>query len=197
MKHRRNWIIGAALSAATAVIALQTVSAPQQDLPLTPPLTDSPTTTEEVLPTDTPAVQGCAYSWAYHDAPELTQTLDIKIKEINPDAIATVTQFGEDCLKTDGNVTFGVMETDFTVRLPVDDLTKEEELGNWVAQVMQVVIAIPREEIPGPNYGFVEFWFEKNETEHIAFRVPIQEYLATAQDKSGAELFQMFYAPPP
>lgn len=192
MKRRRNWIVGAVLSTAAAVVALQTVSAPQQDSPPTPPLTDSPTATEEVLPTDTPAVQGCAYTWAYHDAPELTRTLDKKIKEINPDAIATATQFGEDCLKTDGSVTFGVMETDFTVRLPVDDLAKEEEFGNWVAQVMQVVIAIPREDIPGPNYGFVEFWFEKNGPDHIVFRVPTQEYLNNAQGKSGAELFRMF-----
>lgn len=196
MKHRRNLIIGAVLSAVTAVIALQTVSAPQQDLPLTPP-TDSTSTAEEVLSTDAPALQGCAYSWAYQDAPELTQKLESRIQELNPKASATATQFGEDCHKTDGSVTFGVMQTDFKVRLPVDDLTKEEEFGNWIAQVLNVVTGIPREEIPGPNYGFVEFWFEKNETERIAFRVPIQEYLATAQGKSGAELFQMFYAPPP
>ena len=196
MKHRRNLIIGAVLSAVTAVIALQTVSAPQQDLPLTPP-TDPPAAAAEVSPTDTPTFQGCAYSWAYRDAPDLTRILDTKIKETNPAASATATQFGEDCLKADGSVTFGVMQTDFSVHLPVDDLTNKEEFGNLVAQVIQLVLEIPREQIPGPNYGFVEFWFEKNETERIAFRVPIQEYLATAQGKSGAELFQMFYAPPP
>ncbi len=196
MKHRRNWIIGAVLSTAAAVLALQTVSAPQQDTPLLPTLTESPTEAETIVSTEPPAFQGCAYTWAYRDAPELTGTIDAKIKKLNPNADAVATQFGEDCLKADGSVTFGVMQTDFKVRLPVDDLTKEEEFGNWIAQVMQAVIEIPREDIPGPNYGFVEFRFEKNEAEHITFRVQIQEYLNDAQGKSGAELFHIFYVPP-
>lgn len=197
MKHRRNWIIGAVLSTAAAVVALQTVSAPQQDSSLLPTLTVSPTEVETDVPTEeSSAFQGCAYTWAYRDAPELTQTIDTKVKELNPNAEVVATQFGEDCLKTDGSVTFGVMQTDFKVRLPVDDLTKEDEFGNWIAQVMQSVIEIPREDIPGPNYGFVEFRFEKNEAEHITFRVQIQEYLNDAQGKSGADLFRIFYVPP-
>lgn len=197
MKHRRNWIIGAVLSTAAAVVALQTVSAPQQDSSLLPTLTVSPTEVETDVPTEEPsALQGCAYTWAYRDAPELTQTIDTKVKELNPNAEVVATQFGEDCLKTDGSVTFGVMQTDFKVRLPVEDLTKEDEFGNWIAQVMQAVIEIPREDIPGPNYGFVEFRFEKNEAEHITVRVQIQEYLNDAQGKSGADLFRIFYFPP-
>lgn len=196
MKHRRNWIIGAVLSTAAAVVALQTVSAPQQDSPLPPTLTESPTDVETIVSTEPPAFQGCAYTWAYRGAPELTGTIDAKIKKLNPNADAVATQFGEDCLKADGSVTFGVMQTDFKVRLPVEDLTKEDEFGNWIAQVMQAVIEIPREDIPGPNYGFVEFRFEKNEAEHITFRIQIQEYLNDAQGKSGADLFRIFYVPP-
>ncbi len=197
MKHRRNWIIGIALSLTGAFIALQTVSAPEQEA--------FPSSTEIASSTETPATesdsppsqpQGCAYSWAYRDAPDLTRMLNAQIKALNPNASATATQFGEDCHRTDGGVTFGVMQTDFKVRLLVNDLTKEEEFGNWVAQVLNVVTGIPRKEIPGPNYGFVEFWFEKNESEHITFRVQIQEYLNNAQGKSGAELFQMFNANP-
>ena len=54
---------------------------------------------------------------------------------------------------------------------------------------------IPREEIQG-NYGFVEFWFEKNEAEHVIVRVPIQKYMDEAQGKTGAELFRMFSVAP-
>ena len=195
MKHRRNWIIGIVLSATATFVALQTVSAPEKESALSaPPLTF--TVEIQLTETDTPVPsQGCAYTWAYHDAPELTQTLDAAVKELNPSASAIATQFGEDCVAADGTATFGVMETDFTVRFPVDDLTKEDEFGNSMAQVMEIVTQIPREDIPGPNYGFVEFWFEKNESEHIVFRVPIQVYLNNAQGKSGAELFQMFYKP--
>jgi hypothetical protein len=59
---------------------------------------------------------------------------------------------------------------------------------------MQIVTEIPRAEIQG-NYGFVEFWFEKNENEKISFRVPIQKYVEEAKDKSGVELFEYFYKP--
>jgi hypothetical protein len=85
------------------------------------------------------------------------------------------------------------METDFHVNLPVDDLANEEALGNAMAQVLPIIVNIPREEIQG-KYGFVEFWFEKNETEHVVVRVPIQKYIDEAQGKTGTELFRMFSA---
>jgi hypothetical protein len=87
------------------------------------------------------------------------------------------------------------METDFYIHLPADDLTNEESFGNWMAQMMPIVTEIPREEIQG-NYGFVEFWFEKNEAEHIIVRVPIQKYMTEAQEKTGTELLRMFSATP-
>lgn len=196
MKHRRNWIIGIVLSATAAVVALQTVSAPQQETPLSTPPADTPTPEEVVLPSDTPEFQGCSYSWAYHDAPELTQFLDDTVKEMDSAASAVATQFGEDCHKGDGSVSFGAMETDFYIRKPVTDLLEEEAFGTWMHEVMQVVIQIPREQIPGPNYGFVEFVFEKSENERAVVRVPIQEYIADAQDLTGTELFQLFIPKP-
>lgn len=191
MKHARNWIIGIALSATAAFVALQTASAPQQDSPPAAPAT-STVETAAPLPTDTPEFQGCSYSWAYHDAPELTQSLDAAVKEMDTAASAVATQFGEDCHKGDGSITFGAMETDFYIRKPVEDLLAEESFGEWMHEVLQIVIQIPREQIPGPNYGFVEFWFEKNESEHIVIRVPIQNYLDEAQGLTGMELFKAF-----
>lgn len=208
MKHRRNWIIGIILSVTAAFAALQTVSAPHQDSPLsTPPVTvtqesafapptESPTAEAVVSPSDTPAFQGCSYSWAYLDAPELTQALDAAVKKMDPAASAVATQFGEDCHKGDGSVTFGAMETDFYIRKPVTDLLAEDAFGNWMHEVMQIVIQIPRDQIPGPNYGFVEFTFEKSESERVILRVPIQEYISNAQELTGAELFQLFISKP-
>lgn len=181
MKHKRNWIIGIALSATAGFLALQSVNAPTQNAE-----------TNATSPTE----RFCGYTWATRDAPELTEQFDNAIKAFNPDATATVYFFGEDCNYMDGTPPkFGAMETDFTVRLPVDDLTDEEAFGDWVAQVMQITLQLPREEIQG-KYGFVEFWFEKNDMEHIVFRVPIEKYQNEAQDKTGVELFRMFYPPP-
>jgi len=151
----------------------------------------SDTPTDLVIPTVTPASDGCAYTWAYHDAPELTQKFDAAVRNINTNASVGAEFFGEDCVYTDGHSTFGTMETDFHVRLLTDDLNNEEALGNWMAQFLQIISQTPREEIPG-NYGFVEFTFEKSDTEHLVVRVPIQKYIDEAQGKTGAELFHMF-----
>ncbi|MBN8657791.1 MAG: hypothetical protein J0M11_18815 [Anaerolineae bacterium] len=187
MKRAGKIAIGVALTTAVAVFgALQTVSAPANEVGTSPPASETPTATP----------QGpCGFMWASKDAPELTVSFDNAVKALNSEATGRAELFGEDCVYADGSSTFGVMETDFYVRLPVSDLGKEEEFGNWVAQVMQIVTQIPRETLPG-NYGFVEFTFAKNSAERIIFRVPIQQYISDAQEKSGAELFRQFYSPP-
>jgi len=199
MKHRRNLIVGIVLTAATATAVLTTVSAPGHDTPEMETASSAPTV--DTPPTATDSAEsasqgGCAYQWAHKDAPELTDSFDTAVKALNPEANGRAEFFGEDCLYINGTSTFLALETDFYTRLPVDDLSQEEDFGNWVAQVMEYMTQIPREDLQGPNYGFVEFRFEKNEAEHIVFRVPIQQYIDEAQGKSGAELFQMFYTPP-
>ncbi len=87
------------------------------------------------------------------------------------------------------------METDFYVSLPAADLTDEEAFGNWIGQVMPVILALPPEEIAGPMPGFVEFWFTKSDTEQIIVRVPIQQYKEIGSGKTGVELFRWFHIP--
>lgn len=198
MKHKRNLIVGLFLTTVTAMAVLTTVSAPDVETSTTYEEASIPQSGEvpDVVTEVSPSTQGsCGYQWAYKNAPELTEFFDAAVKALNLEASGRVEYFGEDCIYADGTSTFLPMETDFYIRLHVDDLSKEEDFGNWVAQVMQVVTQIPREELPG-NYGFVEFWFEKSETEHIVFRVPIQQYINEAQGKSGTELLSLFYSPP-
>lgn len=183
MKHKRNWILAIVLSAAATFVALQTVNAPTQK-------SDSIPVTE----TATLAYEGCAYTWAYQDEPALTKKIDDAVKEINVDANAIATLFGEDCMYADGTSTFGVRETDITVKLPVEDLSTHEEFGVWIKNVMQIVTEILRSEIKSSN-GFVEFWFEKDELENIVVRVLIQDYLNYGTQKTGIELFNMYYIP--
>ncbi|MFM8876525.1 MAG: hypothetical protein ACKOGC_10705, partial [Anaerolineae bacterium] len=120
---------------------------------------------------------------------------DTSVKDLNANGSGRVELFGEDCIYTDGTSTFLPMETDFYVRLQVEDLNNEEVFGDWIAQVMELVLQIPRDQLSG-KYGFVEFWFEKSETEHLTLRLPIQRYIDESQGKSGAELFQMFSPQP-
>lgn len=190
LNNKRNWIIGFVLSAAATFLALQTVNAPRNS--------DMPTLakTPAIILTETPtlAYEGCSFAWAYKDEPALTEKLDSAIQKLNAEATAIATLFGENCVQANGQASFLAMETNFTIRLPVEDLTQYEEFGNWITNVMQIILGIPQEEIQG-NYGVVEFWFEKNENEKITLRAPIWQYLNEAKDKSGVELFEYFYQP--
>ena len=190
MKHKRNWIIGIALSTTVAFVALQSVNAPSQN----ETVTDTP---KGIIITETPAPPSgnCYFTWATKDAPELTNKLDTAIKSLDQNSNANATYYGEDCTYEDGSSIFGAMQTDFKIRLPVDDLTQHEEFGNWIKDVMQIVTEIPREEMQG-NLGYVEFWFEKSEAENIIVRVLIQKYVEEAKDKTGVELFNLFYSQP-
>jgi hypothetical protein len=183
MKRNRIWIIGIILSAAAGFVAVESVSAP----------TPSDTTPPVTITVDTNGQ--CAYTWAYHNAEELSTKINDAIRAIDSNATGNASFFGEDCVYADGHSTFGAMETDFYVRIPVDDLTNEEAFGNWMSQAMKIVTEIPLEQIQG-NYGFVEFWFEKSNGEHVIVRVPIQKYLSDAHRIAGAELFRMFYVKP-
>lgn len=193
MKRYRNWIIALVLSATAGAIALQNQLVPESvDATETPTNTSTPAIIFTDTPTITPAYEGCAYMWAYRDAPELTEKLDSTFRAIDPVINARAELFGEECVYADGHSTFGVMETDFYVHISVDELTNEENLGNWMAQVLPFIAQLPREEIQG-NYGFVEFWFEKTEMDHVIVRVPVQLYINNARDVTGTALFQMFH----
>ena len=149
------------------------------------------------IPTPSTSQQDCGFSWAYHDLPELTAEFDAPIKVLNSNATARATAFGEDCIGEGGTVVrFGAMETDFYVILSVTDLADYESFGNWIAQVMDIVNMLPPDILDGPNPGFVEFRFEKTQSESIGFRVPIQGYNTTANGITGEELFRMFYTAP-
>jgi hypothetical protein len=154
-----------------------------------------------VIPTLNPTVdttyEGCAYQWAYQDLPELTAQFDSAVKNLIPNSNSHATAFGENCIGADGQVLkFLAMETDFYVFIAVDVLDDYETFGNWIAQVMQIVMGLLPELVAGPKPGYVAFRFAKNDSEFVALSVPIQQYKDTASGKTGEELFNMFYVKP-
>jgi hypothetical protein len=178
MKRNRIWFIAIIISTISGFLVVESVSAP------TPPVTITFDTNGQ-----------CAYTWAYHNAPELTEKLSAAFLAIDPVINVRAEYYGEDCVYADGHSTFSAMETDFYIHKPVDDLTNEESFGNWILQAMKTVTEIPREQIQG-NYGFVEFWFEKSNGEHVIVRVPIQKYINDTHGIIGAALFRIFYVEP-
>lgn len=168
-----------------------------QTLPAPDPTNTSRPSAIDTVTAVTPSITECGYQWAYEDLPALTAQFDQAIKNLISNSASRATAFGENCVAPDGQVVrFLAMETDFHVTVVVQTLNDYDTLGNWIAQVMQVVIGFPPELIVGPKPGFVEFRFKKSSTESIGFRIPIQQYIETADGKSGEELFRMFYAEP-
>jgi len=90
----------------------------------------------------------------------------------------------------DGSVgSFLAMETDFNITLQVRDLNNESELGEWIVKVMQIITAIPPEQIVGPRPGRVSLGFQSaGETKNISFY--INQYQELPAGLSSAEIFQ-------
>ncbi|MCK6585624.1 MAG: hypothetical protein L6Q49_21185, partial [Anaerolineales bacterium] len=157
---------------------------------------DTPHPPTSAATTDVSTTQ-CGYQWAYQELPELTAQFDAIIQTLIPNSVSRATAYGENCIAANGQVVrFLVMETDFYVTVSVEILDDHETFGNWIAQVMQVVNGLPPDLVQGPQPGFVEFRFEKDAMEGIGFRVPIRGFFETAGDKTGEELFRLFYTSP-
>jgi hypothetical protein len=140
-----------------------------------------------------PTTGQCAFSWAQQPMEELSVLFETSIKELNPEASARATAFGENCNYPDGRKKFLAMETDFYIELFVTDLINLESFGNWIAVTMPIVESMPPDMIEGPHIGFVEYRFIKNKNEQLIVRVPIQQYNDSAQGKTGEELFLLFH----
>jgi len=148
------------------------------------------------FPITQPPTEQCAFSWANSPLDELSELLDGEVKSFNSMASALASAFGEDCIYSDGHKVFHAIETDFYINLSVSDLTDFESFGNWISQTISLINALPPDMIEGPQSGFVEYNYIKNENEHLIVRVPIQEYADAANGKTGESLFLTFYKAP-
>ena len=200
------------LSACSAIPAApQTVPSIPTDLPLplpTPalpdpkplstvgtPHIDQPPDIERQVTSAPTDPQSCGYQWAYQDLPGLSSTFQQSLQALQPEAQGTAFVFGENCILADGSVgSFLPMETDFNITLQVPDLNNESELGEWIVKVMQVITAIPPEQIVGPRPGRVSLGFQSaGETKSIAFY--INQYQELPSGLSSAEIFRQLQIP--
>jgi len=132
--------------------------------------------------------QGCGYQWAYKDMPELSSEFQESIRLLQPEAQATAFGFGEDCIHADGSVTFIPMETDFNITLQTGDLS-DDEAGEWVVKIMQVIKNIPPDQIIGPRPGRVIILVESSgERKGASFY--IDEYDALPTTLNNAEIYR-------
>ena len=132
----------------------------------------------------------CGYQWAYQDMPELSASFLQSLQTLQPEAQGNAFAFGENCMLNDGSVGhFLPMETDFNVTLQVNDVTNPSELGEWIVKVMQVIDAIPPDQIRGPRPGRVSMGFQSSgQQEAISFY--IDRYHGLSPGLSSAEIYQ-------
>jgi hypothetical protein len=168
--------------------------------PISPPQPIPVATTQappiSIPTTAVPSDQGqCGYQWANQDLPELSSSFHASIQALQPGAQARAYAFGENCVRPDGTVaSFSAMETDFDVSLQVSDLTNEDELGGWIVRIMQIIEAIPPEQVTGPRPGRVTITFQKASDQKV-INFYIDKYKALTPGLSNTEIYQALQTP--
>jgi len=114
----------------------------------------------------------CAYVWAQQDLPEIGQRFNADLQKLIPEATGGAYAFGEDCVHEDGSRTFGAMETDFTVDIPVSDLTDEPALGAYLESLIPFLAAYPTDSLPARlNRIDVRFFVSEQEFRYVRFEL--------------------------
>ena len=141
-----------------------------------------------------PGVEGCGYQWAYQDLPELSADFLQSLQQLQPDAQGNAFAFGENCMGGTGRlIRFIPMETDFNITLKVNAITDKAELGGWIVKVMQIIDAIPSEQIVGPRPGRVSIAFESNgQQEALSFY--IDQYHGVSPGLADTEIYDALKA---
>jgi hypothetical protein len=142
-----------------------------------------------------PYPQDCGYQWAYQDLPELSSRFQQSVQALQAEAKANAYVFGENCIRPDGSIaSFLARETDFNITLQVEDLNNETELGAWIVKVMEIITALPPEQIVGPLPGTVFLIFQSSSGQ-TAINFGIEQFQNLPANLSEAEIFQALQAP--
>ncbi len=163
-----------------------------------------PTATPTAAASATPLAEGssspvlaCYYVWTTQELQELSGTFQEGLKKsISPDATGSAFAYGEDCVAADGTRRFTAMETDFRVRLVIDNLADQQQMGDFMAAALRLIGGIPREQLVGPQPGRVDFEFDAADGSSLHVNVELDRFQSEAATLSGAALFKHFYQSP-
>lgn len=124
----------------------------------------------EDTPSPTAPSGDCAWKWNTESLSALSERLQSALESAGlVDAIGIATAYGEDCIDSEtGEVRyFATMQTEFNIKLSVDDLIDLEELGELLARVLGVLVEFPPEDTPGPMAGRVTIFFISMTEQHV------------------------------
>ncbi|MBI5295279.1 MAG: hypothetical protein HY869_07365 [Chloroflexi bacterium] len=124
------------------------------------------------LPPADSATMPCGYVWAQQDLPEIGLRFNADLQKLIPAATGGAYAFGEDCVREDGSRTFGAMETDFTIDIPVQDLKDDAALGAYLEQLIPFLAAYPTESLPARlNRIDLRFFVSEQEFRYVRFEL--------------------------
>ena len=86
------------------------------------------------------------------------------------------------------------METDFNIPLQVNDLANESDLGEWIVKVMQVITAIPTDQIVGPRPGRVSLGFQSGSDQQVV-SFYINQFQELQPGLNTAEIYRALQTP--
>ena len=142
-----------------------------------------------------PNTQNCGYQWAYQDLPRVSSNFQQTLQALQADAQGSAFAFGENCILPDGSVgDFLPMETDFKLTLQTSNLNDETELGGWIIKVMEIIAAVPPDQIVGPRPGRVTITFQSNANQKVV-NFYINQYQELPSGLSPAEIYQALQGP--
>lgn len=157
------------------------------------------TVAPEGMETETPAPNSgnCYYVWATQELPDASEKINQAVQAIFPEADGSAYAYGEDCVYADGQRTFGAMETDFRIAIPLKDLKDDEAVSLYVEKLLPVLRDFPTDSLPA-RIKLIEFRFFLKPTDESRYlRFDLQVGLdSLAKGLHGLELLKALEAAP-
>jgi hypothetical protein len=137
------------------------------------------------------------FAWAYHGLEDLSTEVQAAMDQANVEgARARAVAYGENVIVFDeetGNsefCSFGAMETDYHLTLPVEDLSDLDHLGALLLSALTVLNEFPVDETPGNMPGRIQVFFSVGEEGRYMYFTETEAYEALASGLTGAALLK-------
>lgn len=165
MKHRIFFLACCLLIAGCAQVRELAQVSSQGTLLATPP-EQAFIPSQEITATPTPYGGYCSSVWASQPLPEVTAQLGQVFLQAGWAGVeAQATAYGETCvdLKTNALIKFSPYQTDFYINVAVHNAEDNQELSDWVMDILDILDDFQPGVVPGKNPGKVEIEFTDGE----------------------------------
>lgn len=140
----------------------------------------------------------CGYQWASNPLPDISEEIQNMFDEAGlADLQVTAEAFGENCIRADGSIArFLTMQTDIRVIVAVEQVQDLAPLGEIAREILRILVNIPREQLAGPNDGYIGIQFTSQAGDILSLWFSKARAVeALQQDLDGAALVEALRNP--